>query len=38
MELPQIIVDSSEDVKGFIIAIDEFQLLKSLKNHDAFFG
>lgn len=37
MELPQIIVDSSEDIKGFIIVIDEFQLLKSLKNPEAFF-
>jgi len=37
MELPQIIVDSSEDIKGFIIVVDEFQLLKSLKNLEAFF-
>ncbi len=37
MKLPQIIVDSSEDIKGFIIVIDEFQLLKSLKNPEAFF-
>ncbi|SDA67039.1 AAA family ATPase [Methanobrevibacter millerae] len=37
MELPQLIVDSSPDIKGFIIVIDEFQLLKSLKKPDAFF-
>lgn len=37
MELPQIVVDSSDDIKGFIIVIDEFQLLKSLKNPEAFF-
>ncbi len=37
MELPQIIVDTSDDIKGFIIVIDEFQLLKSLKNPEAFF-
>ncbi len=37
MELPQIIVDSNENIKGFIIVIDEFQLLKSLKNPEAFF-
>ena len=37
MELPQNIVDSSEDIKGFVIVFDEFQLLKNLKNPDAFF-
>lgn len=37
MELPQLIVDSSPDIKGFIIVIDEFQLLKSLKKPDVFF-
>lgn len=37
MELPQRIVDSSDNVSGFIIVIDEFQLLKSLKNPEAFF-
>ena len=37
MELPQIIVDTSKDIKGFIIVVDEFQLLKSLKNPEAFF-
>ena len=37
MELPQMIVDASDEIKGFIIVIDEFQLLKSLKNPEAFF-
>ena len=37
MELPQAIVDSSEEIEGFIIVIDEFQLLSSLKNPEAFF-
>lgn len=37
MELPQKIVDSNDDINGFIIVIDEFQLLKTLKNPEAFF-
>lgn len=37
MELPQKIVDSTDDIHGFIIVIDEFQLLKNLKNSEAFF-
>ena len=37
MELPQKIVDSSEDIKGFIIVIDEFQLIKYVENPEAFF-
>jgi len=37
MELPQIIVDTSENIKGFIIVVDEFQLLRSLKKPEAFF-
>ncbi|OED30408.1 ATP-binding protein [Methanosphaera sp. WGK6] len=37
MELPQSIVDSTEDIKGFIIVMDEFQLLKNLSNPEAFF-
>lgn len=37
MELPQSIVDDSEDINGFIIVIDEFQLLKNVKNPEAFF-
>ncbi|AGN16737.1 ATP-binding protein [Methanobrevibacter sp. AbM4] len=36
MELPQRIVDSS-DVKGFIVVIDEFQLIKYVENPEAFF-
>lgn len=30
MELPQKIVDSNKNIKGFIIVIDEFQLLQSI--------
>lgn len=37
MELPQKIVNSNDDINGFIIVIDEFQLLKTLKNPEAFF-
>ena len=37
MELPQKIVDASDDINGFIIVIDEFQLLKHVKNPKAFF-
>ena len=37
MELPQKIVDSSDEIKGFIIVIDEFQLLKNVENPEAFF-
>ena len=37
MELPQKIVDSNEDIKGFVIVIDEFQLLQSVKSPEAFF-
>lgn len=37
MELPQKIVDSSNDITGFIIVIDEFQLLKNVKDPEAFF-
>ena len=36
-ELPQNIVDSFDEIKGFIIVIDEFQLLKTLENPEAFF-
>ena len=38
MELPQEIVNSTDEIKGFIIVIDEFQLLKTLNNPNAFFG
>lgn len=37
MELPQKIVDESKDIKGYIIVIDEFQLLKNVKKPDVFF-
>ena len=37
MELPQKIVDSSDEINGFIIVIDEFQLLKNVEKPDAFF-
>lgn len=37
MELPQKIVDSIKEIKGFIIVVDEFQLLKTLENPEAFF-
>lgn len=37
MELPQKIVDENEDINGFIIFIDEFQLLRKLENCDSFF-
>jgi hypothetical protein len=37
MELPQCMVDSSPDINGIIIVIDEFQQLKHVKNPDAFF-
>lgn len=37
MELPQKIVDSSDEINGYIIVIDEFQLLKNVEDPDAFF-
>ena len=37
MELPQKIIDSNEDLKGFIIVIDEFQLLQSIESPESFF-
>jgi hypothetical protein len=37
MELPQKIVDDNDEIKGFIIVIDEFQLLKNVENPKAFF-
>ncbi|MBQ6344506.1 MAG: AAA family ATPase [Methanobrevibacter sp.] len=37
MELPQKIVDSSDEITGFIIVIDEFQLLKNVEDPEAFF-
>lgn len=37
MELPQKIVDESDDVNGFVIVIDEFQNLKNLRKSEDFF-
>ncbi len=37
MDLPQYIVDSSQNVKGIVIVIDEFQQLKHVDDPDAFF-
>ncbi|WP_297983224.1 hypothetical protein [uncultured Methanobrevibacter sp.] len=37
MELPQKIVDSSDEISGYIIVIDEFQLLKNLEDPESFF-
>lgn len=37
MELLQKIVDDSEDINGYVIVIDEFQLLKNVENPEAFF-
>lgn len=38
MEFPQKVVDKSEgEIKGFVIVIDEFQLLGELKNPSSFF-
>ena len=37
MEYPQKFVENNKSIDGFIIIIDEFQLLKKLKNPDDFF-
>ncbi|MBE6494409.1 MAG: ATP-binding protein [Methanosphaera stadtmanae] len=37
MELPQKIVDSNKNIKGYIIVIDEFQLIQFVENPEAFF-
>ncbi|MBQ6220678.1 MAG: ATP-binding protein [Methanosphaera sp.] len=37
MQLPQKIVDESQSITGFVIFIDEFQLLRKLDNSDSFF-
>ena len=37
MQLPQKIVDENENIKGFIIILDEFQMLRKLDNPDSFF-
>lgn len=38
MEYPQKIVDKTDEIKGFVIIIDEFQFLKKLKSPESFFG
>lgn len=37
MELPQKIVDENPNINGFVILIDEFQLLRKLEKPDSFF-
>jgi AAA+ ATPase superfamily predicted ATPase len=37
MEFPQKVVDQIESIDGFVIVIDEFQLLGGLKSPEAFF-
>ncbi|MBE6494601.1 MAG: ATP-binding protein [Methanosphaera stadtmanae] len=37
LQLPQQIVDSNEEINGFIIVFDEFQFLKHVENPEAFF-
>lgn len=37
MQLPQKIVDENENITGFIIILDEFQMLRKLDNPDSFF-
>lgn len=37
MEFPQKVVDSTDDLDGFVIIMDEFQLLRKLEHPDAFF-
>jgi len=37
MELPQKIVDSSDEIDGYIIVFDEFQFIKHVENPEAFF-
>lgn len=37
MEFPQKIVESSEELDGFLIIFDEFQMITNLENDDAFF-
>ena len=37
MEYPQKIVDKTDEIKGFVIIIDEFQFLKKLKSPESFF-
>lgn len=37
MEFPQKVVESSDNIKGFVIVIDEFQLIGELENPTSFF-
>jgi len=37
MQLPQKIVDNTEEVDGFIIIMDEIQMLKQMKKSESFF-
>ena len=37
MEFPQKIVDKIDEIKGFIIIIDEFQMLRKINHLDKFF-
>ena len=37
MEFPQKFVDNNDNINGFIIILDEFQILKNLENPEAFF-
>lgn len=37
MEFPQKIVDEIEEITGFVIIIDEFQMLRKIDNLDKFF-
>lgn len=37
MEYPQNVVEDIDGIDGFIIIIDEFQMLKKLENPESFF-
>ena len=37
MEFPQKVVESSDNIQGFVIVIDEFQLIGELENPTSFF-
>ena len=37
MEFPQKIVDDNDEINGFIIIIDEFQMMRKIKQLDKFF-
>ena len=38
MEFPQHVVDTVDGIKGFVIIIDEFQMLDEMNHLDKFFG